>query len=41
MSALAGQPTVVRADHPFAFAIVHKPTGAVLFEGSVADPTQH
>jgi serine protease inhibitor len=33
-------PTVtVNADHPFAYAIVNLPTGAVLFEGSVADPT--
>jgi serine protease inhibitor len=40
-SGRAGEPVVVRADHPFAFAIVHKPTGAVLFEGSVADPTKH
>jgi hypothetical protein len=29
----------VNADHPFAYAIVNVPTGAVLFEGSVADPT--
>jgi serine protease inhibitor len=29
----------VDVDHPFAYAIVHRPTGAVLFEGSVADPT--
>ncbi|HYU84172.1 MAG TPA: serpin family protein [Kribbellaceae bacterium] len=31
----------VRADRPFAFAIVHKPTGAPLFIGQVADPAQH
>jgi serpin B len=31
----------LRADRPFAFAIVHKPTGAPLFIGQVADPTQH
>jgi serine protease inhibitor len=30
---------IVNADHPFAYAIVNVPTGAVLFEGSVADPT--
>jgi serine protease inhibitor len=29
----------VNVDHPFAYAIVNVPTGAVLFEGSVADPT--
>ncbi len=29
---------VVRADRPFAFAIVHRPTGAPLFIGHVADP---
>ncbi|WP_232661647.1 serpin family protein [Pseudonocardia sp. TRM90224] len=28
----------VRADHPFAFSIVHKPTGTPLFNGVVADP---
>ena len=33
-------PTItVNADHPFAYAIVNVPTGAVVFEGSVADPT--
>ena len=32
-------PPVVRADHPFAFAIVHQPTGTPLFIGQVADPT--
>ncbi|MBA2531643.1 MAG: serpin family protein [Nocardioidaceae bacterium] len=26
-------------DHPFAFAIVHEPSGAPLFEGVVGDPT--
>jgi len=26
-------------DHPFAFAIVHEPRGAPLFEGVVGDPT--
>jgi serine protease inhibitor len=30
--------TVVRADHPFAFAIVHRPTGVPLFIGHVANP---
>jgi serpin B len=32
-------PLTVRADHPFAYAIVNPQTGAVVFEGSVADPT--
>ncbi|MET8139433.1 serpin family protein [Sphaerisporangium sp. NPDC005288] len=36
---LAEQPIEVRADHPFAFAIVHRPTTAPLFIGHVADPT--
>jgi serine protease inhibitor len=31
---------VVHADHPFAFAIVHRATGTPLFLGQVADPTQ-
>ncbi|MGH3786357.1 MAG: serpin family protein [Pseudonocardiaceae bacterium] len=34
----AQPPFVVRADRPFAFAIVHQPTGAPLFIGHVADP---
>jgi serine protease inhibitor len=29
---------VVRADRPFAFAVVHRPTGLPLFVGRVADP---
>ena len=29
----------LRADHPFAYAIVNPQTGVVVFEGSVADPT--
>lgn len=33
--------TVVHADHPFAFAVVDRPTGAPLFIGTVADPRQH
>ena len=32
-------PMTVRADHPFAYAIVNPQTGVVVFEGSVADPT--
>ena len=31
----------VRADHPFAFAIVHQATAAPLFLGQVADPAAH
>ncbi len=31
------QPAVFRADHPFVFAIRHKPTNAVLFFGKVED----
>jgi serine protease inhibitor len=30
--------TVVRVDHPFVFAVVHRPTGLPLFTGQVADP---
>ncbi len=30
---------VMEVDHPFAFVIVHEPTGAPLFEGVVGDPT--
>jgi len=38
----APQPTTVfNADHPFAFAIVHTPTGVPLFMGHVADPSAH
>lgn len=29
----------VRADHPFAFAIVHRPTRTPVFSGQVTDPT--
>lgn len=32
-------PLTLRADHPFAYAIVNPQTGVVVFEGSVADPT--
>jgi serpin B len=32
-------PPAVRADHPFAFAIVHRPTKTPLFISHVADPT--
>lgn len=33
-------PLTLRADRPFTFAVVHKPTGAPLFLGTVADPTK-
>jgi serpin B len=33
-----GQPAEFKADHPFLFFIVEKPTGLVLFMGRVADP---
>jgi serine protease inhibitor len=40
MAAGAIMPQVtLDVDHPFAYAIVQQSTGAVLFEGSVADPT--
>ena len=39
VSAPVPPPLTVRADHPFAFTVVHVPTGAPLFVGSVADPT--
>ncbi len=38
VSARVTPATVVRADHPFAFAIVHRPTGVPLFVGHVANP---
>jgi serpin B len=31
----------VRADHPFAFVIVHMPTRTPVFTGQVTDPTAH
>jgi serine protease inhibitor len=37
-SAAREPPIVVRADRPFAFTIVHQPTGAPLLIGHVADP---
>ncbi len=39
-SADPGPEITVRVDRPFAFAVVHKPTGTPLFIGQVADPTQ-
>jgi serine protease inhibitor len=38
-SAGRGGGVTIRADHPFAFAIVHIPTNVPLFIGQVADPT--
>jgi serpin B len=37
-SAPAPPTLVVRADRPFAFAVVHRSTGLPLFVGHVADP---
>lgn len=37
-SALDGEPKIVVADRPFAWAIVHEPTGVPLFAGHVVNP---
>ncbi|PZS36031.1 MAG: hypothetical protein DLM58_02595 [Pseudonocardiales bacterium] len=37
-SAQAGSPLVMRADRPFAWAIVHEPTGTPIFSGHVTNP---
>ena len=37
-AALPQEPAVFRADHPFLFALMHKPTGSILFIGRVVDP---
>ena len=34
-----GPPAVFRADHPFIFMIVHKPTDSILFLGRVSNPS--
>jgi serpin B len=34
-----GSPIIMRADRPFAWAIVHEPTGTPVFVGHVSDPT--
>ena len=39
-SGMAGPVVTVRADRPFAWAIVHAPTGTPLFTGHVVDPTR-
>jgi len=33
-------PFLLRVDHPFLFAIVHEQSGALLFLGSIVDPTE-
>jgi serpin B len=38
-SGIASPTIVLRADHPFAFAIMHLPTKTPLFVGQVVDPT--
>lgn len=40
VSGRSGQPITVRADRPFAWAIVHEPTGTPIFTGHVTDPTR-
>ncbi len=40
-SGFGGETVTVRADHPFAFAIVHTPTATPLFIGHVIDPSAH
>ena len=38
--ALIFQCKIFKADHPFIFFIIHKPTNTILFAGIVFDPTQ-
>lgn len=38
VSAPPAAEVTIRADHPFAFAITHEPTGTPVFLGTVADP---
>jgi serine protease inhibitor len=41
VAALPASPEVsFEADHPFAFVVLHDPTGSPLFEGVVGDPSQ-
>ena len=35
-----GEPVEFTADHPFLFLIRHRPTGAILFQGRLEDPSQ-
>ena len=37
--AQAGEPVTLHVDRPFAWAIVHEPTGTPIFTGHVTDPT--
>ncbi len=39
VTSVAPPKPVFKADHPFLFAIVHKPTNTILFLGRVEDPT--
>jgi len=39
-SARVGTPTLMRVDRPFAWAVVHEPTGTPVFAGHVVDPTR-
>ena len=39
VSAPARPDVVMTVDHPFAFVVMHEPSGAPLFEGIVGDPT--
>ena len=40
VSGIAGPVATVRVDRPFAWAIVHEPTGTPMFTGHVVDPTR-
>jgi serine protease inhibitor len=40
MSGAMGGGSSFKGDHPFAYAIIHKPTGAILFLGVCNDPTK-
>jgi len=40
LGASMSRPQIFRADHPFLFAIRDRHTGAILFLGRMADPTQ-
>jgi len=34
------EPVVFRADHPFLYMIVHKPSDSILFMGRLSNPPQ-